>query len=122
LRLFLGDVEAAAAAGRELLDGIPIDAAPWCHLAAIAALRGETHAAARLSGFIDNIYAQSEVPHRALERRSLEMLHTTVRERLARHTVDALRAEGARLTPAEAGALALRGLAETDPGALPREL
>jgi predicted ATPase/DNA-binding XRE family transcriptional regulator len=111
LRLFLGDVDAAAAAGRELLDSVPSDAAPWCHLAAIVALRGETEAAARLSGFVDKIYAQSMVPGRPLEQRSLEILRSTVRGALAQHAIEALAGEGARLTQPEAGAIALRALA-----------
>jgi len=111
LRLSLGDVAAAAAAGRELLDGIPADAAPWCHLAALVALRGESDVAARLSGFIDKVYAQSEVPRRDLERRSLEILRATLRDALANEAITRLAARGARLTQEEARTITLRALA-----------
>ncbi len=115
IHLQLDEVDAAAAAARELLDGVPRDAAPWCHLAAIVALRGETDAAARLLGFIDALYAQSLLPRRGLERRSYELLRTRLRGALAERTIEELAADGARLTQDEAGTIALRALAESNP-------
>jgi predicted ATPase/DNA-binding XRE family transcriptional regulator len=112
IHLQLDEVDAAAAAARELLDATPRDAAPWCHLAAIVALRGEAAAAARLLGFIDGLYAQSLLPRRGLERRSYELLRTKLRGLLEEPAIVAFAAEGSRLSPQQAGAIAMRALAD----------
>jgi predicted ATPase/transcriptional regulator with XRE-family HTH domain len=110
IHLQLDEVDAAAAAARELLDAAPRDAAPWCHLAAIVALRGETAAAARLLGFIDALYTESLLPRRVMERRSYELLRAKLHGVLEEPAIVALAAAGSRLTPEEAGAIARRAL------------
>ena len=112
MHLQLDEVDAAAAAARELLDAAPRDAAPWCHLAAIVALRGETAAAAQLLGFIDALYAQTLLPRRGLERRSYELLRTRLRGLLEESAIVALAADGSLLTTEEAGTIAMRALAD----------
>jgi tetratricopeptide (TPR) repeat protein len=110
LHLALGEIDEAAAAAHELLVGTPSDTAPWCHLAAIVALRGETDGAARLFGFIEALYAQALLPRNKMEQRSYEMLRTELQRRLAPNVFEALSAQGARLTTEEATAAVLRAL------------
>jgi len=110
LHLALGEIDEAAATARDLLTEAPRDSAPWCHLAAIVALRGEIDGAARLGGFIDALYAQNLLPRNKVEQRSYEMLRAELRQRLAPNILDALGAQGAQFTPNEAAEAAIRAL------------
>jgi len=113
LRLALGEFDEAAVAARSLLERTQRDTAPWCHVAAIVALRGHAEVAARLAGFIDALYAQSLLPRNRLEQGSYEILRTELRRQLTSEVIDLRGREGARFTVQEAGGESLRALALT---------
>jgi hypothetical protein len=115
LHLSLGRTDEATEAASSLLGCVQNDFAPWCHVAAILALRDQANVAARLLGFIDAIYAESLLPRNDLEQRSYEMLRAELPQRLPQRAIESLAADGARLTPREALAEALAALSGAAP-------
>jgi hypothetical protein len=72
------------------------------HLATIAARRGYAAEAARLRGFVDAWYAGEGFQREVTEQKTAELLDRALRESLGPAEIDALAAEGARLTEAQA--------------------
>jgi hypothetical protein len=78
------------------------------HIATVAALRGEVRLAARLRGFVDEVYRTEGVKREPTERRADGILMTALRAALSEADFDRLTARGALLTEDEAVELSLR--------------
>jgi len=68
------------------------------HLAAIAALRGDAVAAARVLGFLDEWYTQTENRRVPIEQATYDVLIRALRDRLTEAAIDRWRTEGRRMT------------------------
>jgi predicted ATPase len=101
-RLVLGEIDAAESAARDSLELAhfeQLDSA-WRaiqHLAAVAALRGRSQAAVRLTGFVDAWCDERGGFRGYYERASYDILMATLCDQLSADTIATLAAEGARL-------------------------
>jgi predicted ATPase/DNA-binding XRE family transcriptional regulator len=102
VRIVLGDIDAARSAARDALEVARSEqlASAWRaiqHLAAVAAIQGQTHTAARLMGFVD-AWCEREGGFRGYyERASYDVLTAALRNRLSPDAIAMLAAEGADL-------------------------
>jgi len=102
VRLILGEIEAARSAARDALNVARREqlASAWRaiqHLAAIAALGGETRTAARLMGFVDAWCAREGGFRGYYERASYDLLTTSLRGQLSDDAIAAFAADGGDL-------------------------
>jgi len=107
-----GDLDEAYAAGREALLLLMEDGSAWIFMdsfALLAALAGRHRDAARLAGYHENAWKRHRRTHHPTDARTAKRLLALLHERLLADELERLRAEGARLTEAEACALALAG-------------
>jgi predicted ATPase len=112
LHLLLGEADAAAAEARAVLSVARSDESLIVeYVAAIAALRGHPHVAARLMGFIDALLTRVPGNRDALQQRAWELLCTSVAKQLHPDVIALLRTEGASLSAQAASAEALAALA-----------
>jgi predicted ATPase/DNA-binding XRE family transcriptional regulator len=101
-QIVLGEIDAARSAAREALQiarGEQL-ASAWRaiqHLAAVAALQGHPHTAARLMGFVDAWCAREGGFRGYYERASYDALTAALGKQLSRDAIAALAAEGADL-------------------------
>ncbi|HEX6795158.1 MAG TPA: hypothetical protein VF304_15015, partial [Casimicrobiaceae bacterium] len=105
-----GELDEALAAGREALPLLLEDGTAWIFvndLALRAALAGRACDAARLAGYYDCTLAKQEVTSHPLQERLRQRLHSVLRQKFTTDELERLRTEGAKLTEAEACALAL---------------
>jgi predicted ATPase/class 3 adenylate cyclase len=77
------------------------------HLAAVAARSGDPRRGARLRGYVDTAYRNGGAEREPTEARTYEILMTALREKLSDADIEALAAEGARLSEDQAIAEAL---------------
>ena len=110
--LALGNVDGARSAAAQALalarGAHSMDAAiATQHLAAVAALRGESRRGARLCGYVDAWYRSEGCERDLTERRTYEILVAALRERLAEDEIEAFAAEGAALSEEQAALEAL---------------
>ncbi|HEV3091836.1 MAG TPA: helix-turn-helix domain-containing protein [Candidatus Cybelea sp.] len=111
-QLALGDVDGARASAAEALTlargAYSMDAAiAMQHLAAVAALRGDARAGARLRGYVDAWYRNQGCERDLTERRTYEILMAALRDRLSEAQIERLAAEGAELSEEQAALEAL---------------
>jgi predicted ATPase/class 3 adenylate cyclase len=111
-RIALGDVPGARVAARDVLRlgrGAYVPQVPVAmqHLAAVAALNGDSHRAAKLRGYVDSWYRTQGYEREPTERHVYEILTSALRERLADAEIEALAADGARFSEDQAVAEAL---------------
>jgi non-specific serine/threonine protein kinase len=114
-KLIQGDVDGAELAGKTALSHTREN----CHqfnasgaritqlLAAVAAVRGCSRVAVRLTGFVEATYWSKGLSRGPLDRRIDEILFTSLRERLSPDDLSALTAEGAKLGAEAAVEMAL---------------
>lgn len=110
--LALGNVDGARTAAAQALalarGAHSMDAAiATQHLAAVAALRGESRRGARLRGYVDAWYRSEGCERDLTERRTYEILVAALRERLDEAEIEAFAAEGATLSEEQAALEAL---------------
>ncbi|HEY1882876.1 MAG TPA: helix-turn-helix domain-containing protein [Candidatus Cybelea sp.] len=111
-QLALGNIDGARCAAAQALalarGAHSMDAAiATQHLAAVAALRGESRRGARLRGYVDAWYRSEGCERDLTERRTYEILVAALRERLAEDEIEAFAAEGAALSEEQAAREAL---------------
>lgn len=111
-RLALGDIAGARVDAREALAlaraASPIELAIAIqHLATVAALDGDAPRGAILSGYVDAWFLGEGCERGLTERRSYEMLMSTLRKKLSSAEIEALAVEGAHLPEDQATTLAL---------------
>ena len=112
LHLLVGETDAAAAAASAVLEGPQADETLVVqYVAAIAALRGYPHEAARLMGFVDHIVESDPGRRDALQRRAWDILCASLAEQLHPDVVALRRSEGAEFSLQAAKAAALTALA-----------
>lgn len=107
-QLALGDFGAAQATARDGLalarrmqEGIVISQAIQ-HLAALKALSGDSHRAARLLGYVDAWYASQGCERELTEQKTHQTLTGSLREQLDEAEIAVLASQGAELTEDQA--------------------
>ena len=105
LHLLLGETDAAAAAAKFVLDNTQSNETLVLQdVAAIAALRGRPHVAARLMGFVDALIERSSSRRDMLQQRTWDLLCASLEQQLQADIITLHRSEGARLSAKAAGA------------------
>jgi predicted ATPase/DNA-binding XRE family transcriptional regulator len=112
LHLLLGETGAAEAAARIVLNTMRSDETLVVqYVAAIVALRGHPHVAARLMGFVDALLDRVPSQRDSLQQRTWELLCASVVEQLHPDVLALRRSEGMRLSVQAAGTEAVAALA-----------
>jgi predicted ATPase/class 3 adenylate cyclase len=112
-RLALGDVAGARIAAFDALRhargvfALNV-AVSMQHLAAVAIRNGDVRRGGRLLGYVDAWFLNQNYVRESTEQRAYELLLAALREKLSDSEIEALAAEGARLTEDQAVAEALR--------------
>jgi predicted ATPase len=102
VRLMLGELDSASRAAREALglarfEELTVASRAVLHLAAVATLRGNSHDAARLAGFVDAWFERQSRFRGYYERASYDILVASLRTQLSNDAIASLAAEGAGL-------------------------
>jgi len=100
-RIALGDLDRALEAAREGLRLAQLEQNAWNiavavqHIALLAALRGRSHAAGKLIGYVNEQFRQLKLERETTEKKGFERLMVALRGQLSEGQIQKLAAEGA---------------------------